>query len=53
MMPAQHSELVNLVFAAAAIERQSQHHGSYRYLCEINGDLVFTHSPVGNLVRRL
>ena len=27
--------------------------GSYRYLCLIDGDPVFTHSPVGRILRRI
>ena len=50
---AQRSELVNLVFQAATVERQAQHHGTYRYLCEIDGDYVFTHRPWGNVLRVL
>lgn len=53
MGSAKRRALINLAFAAATVERQSQHHGSYRYVCEIGGELVFTHSRVGNLVRAL
>jgi hypothetical protein len=27
--------------------------GSYRYLCLVDGDLLFTHEPRGRVVRRL
>jgi hypothetical protein len=27
--------------------------GSYRYLCLVDGDLLFTHQPCGRIVRRL
>jgi hypothetical protein len=51
--PSQYCEVLNAVFSAAAIERQAQHPGSSRYLCEIGGQVVFTHNPLGNVVRVL
>jgi hypothetical protein len=26
--------------------------GSYRFLCFVDGDLVFTHTPYGRIIRR-
>lgn len=35
------------------VERQMAHHGSFRYLCLIAGVPVWTHSPVGPVLRTL
>lgn len=36
----------------AHIEQQVAHEaGSYSYLCAVNGDTIFTHHPVGQVIR--
>lgn len=34
-----------------AVENQMAHHGSYRYLCLVAGVPVWTHQPVGPVLR--
>ena len=33
-------------------EKVAHRAGSYTHLCLVNGDLVFTHGPVGRVLRR-
>lgn len=38
----------------AEIEELVTHHaGSYNYLCEVAGDTIFTHRPIGAVLRSI
>jgi hypothetical protein len=37
----------------ALIHRLNQAQGSYRFLCMVNGQPIFSHTPVGTVIRDL